>query len=130
MNEPLFLTLTEVLQLHSESLERFGGDDGIRDIGLIESAIAEPRQTFEGQYLHPDLAAMAACYLFHIAMNHGFVDGNKRTGARAAYVFLALNGYEVDFPLNETEQLVLGIARGDINKQQTTDFIHTLLKAG
>jgi death-on-curing protein len=127
VNDPLFLTLDEVLQLHAESLQHFGGDDGIRDMGLIESAIAMPQQGFAGQYLHPDLAAMAAAYLFHLASNHGFVDGNKRVGARAAYVFLALNGCEVDFPLDQTEQLVLGVAKGEITKEQVTTFIRDLI---
>jgi death on curing protein len=128
MNDPLFLTLDEVLQLHAESLEHFGGAEGVRDMGLIESAIATPRQAFGGQYLHPSLASMAAAYLFHIASNHGFVDGNKRTGARAAYVFLAINGCEVDLPLDETEQVVLGVAKGSITKEQVTEFLEKLLK--
>jgi len=127
VNEPLFLTLDEVLQLHAESLEEFGGSAGVRDIALIESAIATPRQMFGGEYLHPDLASMAAAYLFHLASNHGFIDGNKRVGARAAYVFLALNGSEVDFPLDATEQLVLGVARGEISKAQVADFLRKLL---
>jgi len=128
MDDPLFLTLDEVLQLHTESVEQFGGDAGILDLNLIESAVAQPRQAFGGQYLHPDLASMAAAYLFHIASNHGFADGNKRTGTRAAYVFLALNNCEVDFPLEETEQLVLGVARGDVSKEQVTEFMAKLLK--
>ena len=127
MDEPVFLTLDEVLQLHQESLEHFGGEDGIRDVGLIESAVATPRQTFNGQYLHPDIASMAAAYLFHLASNHGFVDGNKRVGARAAYVFLVLNGFEVDFPLDQTEQLVLGVAKGEVSKEQVATFIRGLL---
>jgi death-on-curing protein len=127
MSDPLFLTLDEVLQLHAEAVEHFGGDAGIRDIGLIESAIAQPRQMFGGDYLHPDLASMAAAYLFHIASNHGFADGNKRTGTRAASVFLAINGREVDLPLDETEQLVLGVARGEVSKAQVAGFFARLL---
>jgi death-on-curing protein len=127
MNEPMFLTLDEVLQLHAEALEHFGGQDGIRDITLIESAIATPRQTFAGEFLHADLAAMAGAYLYHLASNHGFIDGNKRVGARAAYVFLALNGCEVDFPLDQTEQLVLGVAKGEVSKDEVAAFIRRLL---
>jgi death-on-curing protein len=128
VNDPLFLTLDEVLQLHAESLDHFGGAQGIRDITLIESAIATPRQVFGGRYLHPDLASMAAAYLFHLASNHGFIDGNKRVGTRAASVFLALNGCEVDFPLEETEQLVLGVAKGEISREQVTAFLRKLLE--
>lgn len=127
MNAPLFLTLNEVLQLHAEALEHFGGQDGIRDLALLESAIAMPRQGFAGQYLHPDLASMASAYLFHLASNHAFIDGNKRVGARAAYVFLGMNGCDVDFPLDETEQLVLGVAKGEVSKEQVTAFFNKLL---
>ncbi|MGH7176055.1 MAG: type II toxin-antitoxin system death-on-curing family toxin [Tepidisphaeraceae bacterium] len=84
-------------------------------------------QTFGGQYLHTDIASMAACYMFGLAKNHGFVDGNNRVGARAAYVFLALNGCEVDFPLGETEALALGIAKGEVTKQQVAEFLSKLL---
>ena len=127
MNDPLFLTLEEVLQLHAESLEHFGGSAGVRDLTLIESAIATPRQMFGGEYLHRDLASMAAAYLFHLASNHGFIDGNKRVGARAAYMFLALNGCEVDFPLDETEQIVLGVAKGEVSKEQVEIFLRKII---
>jgi len=128
VTDPLFLTLDEVLQLHAEALEHFGGAAGVRDINLVESAIATPRQAFGGQYLHPDLASMAAAYLYHLASNHAFVDGNKRIGARAAAIFLALNGCEVEFPLDETEAVVLGVAKGEISKEQVTAFLRKLLK--
>lgn len=71
---------------------------------------------------------MAAAYLFHLASNHAFIDGNKRVGTRAAYVFLAMNGYEVDLDLDETEQLVLGVARGEISKEQVTEFFQRLIE--
>lgn len=93
MNEPLFLTLAEVLQFHADQIELAGGDAGILDIGKMESAIAQPRMMWQGKFLHEDLAAMAAAYPFHIVQNHGFADGNKRTGMNAAIVFLELNGY-------------------------------------
>ena len=82
MNDPLFLTLDEVLQLHAYQIKNFGGVEGILDIGLLESAIAMPRQGFGGTYLHPDLASMAAAYLFHIISNHAFQDGNKRAARK------------------------------------------------
>ena len=72
-----------------------GGDRGVRDQGLIESAIAVPRQSFGGEYLHPTLFDMPAAYAFHIAENQGFVDGNKRAGLAAATAFLAMNGYDL-----------------------------------
>src|SRR6478672_12378043 len=90
-----FLTIHNVLELHSEQIKLFGGADGVRDIHLLESALAQAEQIFGGEYLHPDLAAMAAAYLYHIVSNHPFVDGNKRTGLAAAIVFLDLNGMDL-----------------------------------
>lgn len=122
MGEPLFLSLDEVLQLHVTRIELYGGAQGIRDVALLESALAQPGQSFSGQYLHADLAAMAAAYLFHIVQNHPFLDGNKRTGAAAAIVFLKLN----DAPLIPDEQgleeLVLAVARGESGKEQVAQF--------
>ena len=78
---PIFLSLAEVLEIHRDQIERYGGDPGIRDLDLLQSALAIPAAGFGGQYLHNDLYEMAAAYLFHITQNHPFVDGNKRTGA-------------------------------------------------
>jgi death-on-curing protein len=89
--EPLFLTLDEVIEIHEEQIGLHGGSFGLRDAGALASAVATPMVTFGGVYLHASLAAMAAAYLFHIAQNHPFVDGNKRTGAKAALVFLEVN---------------------------------------
>jgi death-on-curing protein len=127
MNEPLFLSLDEVLHLHGYQIENFGGARGILDIGALESAIAMPRQTYGGNYLHEDMAAMAAAYLFHITSNHAFEDGNKRTGAHAAIAFLALNSIEADFPTDEMEQLTLGVARHEVTKEQVTEFFRRIL---
>lgn len=93
--DPEFLEVDDVFELHAESLARYGGDSGVRDQGLIESAIAMPRQSFGGEYLHATLFDMAAAYAFHIAENQGFVDGNKRAGLAAAAAFLAMNGYDL-----------------------------------
>lgn len=127
MNEPLFLTLNDVLQFHADQIELGGGDRAILDIGKIESAIAQPKATWDGQFLHEDLAAMAAAYLFHIVQNHGFADGNKRTGANAAIVFLELNGYALDWPVDESEQIVLGVAKGELSKNEVAEFIRRLI---
>jgi death-on-curing protein len=88
VNEPEFLTVEDVLELHARSLDRFGGGEGIRDRGLLESAVAAPQAGFGGQFAHSDLYEMAAAYAFHIAQNQPFVDGNKRAGLGAALVFL------------------------------------------
>jgi death on curing protein len=93
--EPEFLTLDEILEIHDDQIVRYGGDVGIRDRGLLESAIAMPQQSFGGQYLHKDIFEMAAAYAFHLAESQAFVDGNKRTGLAAAYMFLGLNGFRL-----------------------------------
>ena len=113
---PVFLTVDEVLELHAFQIEQFGGDPGIRDMGLLESAVAQASQQFGGQFLHEDLTAMAAAYLFHIAQNHPFADGNKRTGLHAALTFLAMNDMDLDIPADQGEALVIGVATGQIGK--------------
>jgi death-on-curing protein len=85
--EPIFLTLDEVLEIHEQQIELYGGSHGVRDMNLLESALGVPQATFGGEYLHPTVGAMAAAYLFHITQNHPFFDGNKRTGANAAITF-------------------------------------------
>jgi death-on-curing protein len=94
--EPEFIDVDDVIELHATRLDRFGGASGLRDRGLLESAVAQPQSSFGGQFAHEALYAMAAAYLFHIARNHPFVAGNKRAGLLAAVVFLDLNGICVD----------------------------------
>ena len=119
MNEPIFLTLDHVLRLHRRQIEKFGGDEGVRDLGLIDSAIAQPQQSFGGQYLHKGLAEMAAAYLFHLVSNHGFVDGNKRIGAAAALVFLELNGIDTDaIDEAQLEALTVAVASGALGEKE------------
>lgn len=117
-----FLTLPRVLELHAESIARYGGDHGVRDFGLLESALAQPRAMFGGNYLHDGLEVMAAAYLYHLVMNHPFVDGNKRTGALAAFVFLDVNGIEITATQAEFEALVLQVANGDVGKPHVAAF--------
>lgn len=93
--DPVFLDLDDVLLIHEEQLARYGGGAGIRDAGLLDSALGTPRATFGGDVVHENLFAMAAAYAFHVAQNQPFVDGNKRTGLLAALVFLDLNGVVV-----------------------------------
>jgi death-on-curing protein len=119
---PVFLSLGEVLEIHRDQIERYGGDPGIRDLGLLQSALAMPAAGFDGRYLHSDLFAMAAAYLFHIVQNHPFADGNKRTGAVAALVFLSLNGIEIDADEEEFESMVLSVAQGRSDKAAVTEF--------
>jgi len=120
---PTFLSLAEVLEIHRDQVERYGGDPGIRDLGLLQSALAMPAAGFGGSYLHTDLHEMAAAYLFHIARNHPFIDGNKRTGAVAALVFLSVNAVEFTADENALEKAVRSVAEGEWDKAKLADFI-------
>jgi death on curing protein len=120
---PVFLSLAEVLEIHRDQIERYGGRAGLRDLGLLQSALAMPAAGFGGRYLHSDLLEMAAAYLFHIVQNHPFIDGNKRTGTVAAIVFLALNGIELQADETQLEQLVIDVAKGKAGKSGVADFL-------
>ena len=119
---PQFIEFDEALEIHAVMIDRFGGDPSTRDAGLLSSALAQPRATFGGAFLHADIFEMAAAYLFHIVQNHPFVDGNKRTGAATAITFLELNGVDVSVPRANLLQLVLEVAQGRIGKRQIAEF--------
>jgi death-on-curing protein len=120
--EIAFLTLEEVVAIHRDQIERYGGSLGVRDWGLLRSAIAMPAATFGGQFLHADLCEMAGAYLFHIVQNHPFIDGNKRVGAVVADVFLALNDIQLDASEDDYAELVLSVARGETSKSGIAEF--------
>lgn len=111
-----FLTTEQVLEIHREMIDRYGGEGAIRNLGLIDSAVAMPRQTFGGKNLHPSIPAMAAAYLCHLCSNHGFVDGNKRTAAAAALVFLDANRFELALTIDELERLTVDVASSRLDK--------------
>jgi len=119
---PVFLNLSEVLRIHRDQIERYGGEPGIRDLGLLQSALAMPAAGFGGRFLHNDLFEMAAAYLFHITRNHPFVDGNKRTGAACALVFLELNDIEINASEDELVEIVTAVAEGRAEKEAIADF--------
>ena len=119
---PLFLTLDEVLSLHEMQLGLFGGSHGIRDIGLLDSAIANVEATFGGEFLHQTVFEMAAAYLYGICRNHPFLDGNKRTAAAAAMTFLDLNRIEVEASEDALYDLVIGVAEGRVSKAAVAVF--------
>lgn len=120
---PLFLTLDEVLAIHSDQISRYGGANGIRDITLLQSAIGTPAVTFHGRLLHESLTEMAAAYLSHITRNHPFVDGNRRTGLATALVFLWMNGHKIRASEDELVNLVIGVAEGSISKPEIAVFL-------
>lgn len=104
-------------------LERWGGAGGIRDINALESALAQPRQSFGGQDLYPDLATKAAALCFSLVLNHPFVDGNKRVGHAAMEVFLLLNGLELRATVDEQEQLMLRLAAGHLKRDALVEWV-------
>ena len=116
--KPTFLTLDEVLALHADQVARYGGSMGVRDLGLLESALAAPQATSGGSFLHGSLSEMAAAYLFHLVRNHPFVDGNKRAGLAAAIAFLGLNGQWLEADPVEVGDLVVSVAMGEATKAE------------
>jgi death-on-curing protein len=125
----VFLTLDEVIALHSDQIERYGGRAGIRDLGLLQSALGTPSATFEGRFLHEGLHEMAAAYLFHVVRNHPFVDGNKRVGLMALLAFLGLNARRLDATPRDVEELVQGIASGRVSKAEAAVFVQRHLRS-
>jgi death-on-curing protein len=120
--EPEFLSLDEVLEIHEQQIERYGGSFGLRDAAGLESAVAMPQATFGGEYLHTSVPAMAAAYLFHLCQNHAFIDGNKRVGANAAVTFLWMNDWNPTFGEDEFADLVVSVAAGQVNKERLTEI--------
>jgi death-on-curing protein len=115
MNEPRWLDIDIVLDFHAEQLALFGGADGVRDMGLLESALARPINKYS--YGETDLAVLAAAYGFGIAKNHPFVDGNKRTALASIIVFLGLNRLDLDATQDEATAIVLGLAAGEVAEE-------------
>jgi death on curing protein len=118
-----YLSLKEVLELHRLLLERTGGLSGVRDLGLLESAVAQPLMTFGGQELYPTIIEKATALGFSLINNHPFNDGNKRVGHAALETFLVLNGYEIDAPVDEQERVILSVAAGEMDRDGFTDWL-------
>jgi death on curing protein len=121
MKEPEWLDIEIVLDFHAEQLSLFGGADGVRDLGLLESALARPVNKFA--YGETDLGSLAAAYGFGIAKNHPFVDGNKRTALASMIVFLGLNELDLDAPQGETTAIILSLAAGEITEEILASWI-------
>ncbi len=118
-----FLSVDDVLAIHEDTIKHEGGQAGLLDPGLLESAVMMPQQQFGGKYLHPTLASMAAAYLFHIAQNHAFRDGNKRAAAMAALVFLDANGVRKLPSPKGLEKTTLSVAAGETTKEELTEWM-------
>ncbi|BCA56611.1 putative death-on-curing family protein [Nitrospira sp. KM1] len=130
MADIIFLNVEDVLLAHADTLEEEGGLGGVRDHRLLDAAVAMPRQQFGGTYLHPDFAAMAAAYLFHIAQNHPFFDGNKRTAALSALAFLRVNGIEQLPPPQYLETATRRVAAGEQTKDELVRWMRKQIGGG
>ena len=126
MKDVLFLTLAEVIDIHSNQIRLYGGLPRIRDINLLSSAIAMPHASFHGEYLHNDIYEMAAAYAFHIGKNHPFVDGNKRTALVSALVFLELNGISISDSQGKLYDAMLDLSTGKLNKSEFANILRKL----
>jgi death-on-curing protein len=122
-----YLTLNEVLTLHERLLAQTGGPSGVRDIGGLESALAQPRMTFDGAELYPSIYEKAAALGFSIIQNHPFLDGNKRTGHAAMEIFLLLNGFEIKSLTDEQENIVLQVASGAMSRKAFSDWVNSVM---
>ena len=118
-----YLTLGEVLLLHGRVLERSGGAAGLRDLGALQAALAQPTMTFDDRDLYPKLHAKAAALAYSLVMNHPFVDGNKRIGHAAMEVFLVLNGSEIAAGVDEQEAKFLSLAAGRVTREQLIEWV-------
>ena len=128
MREPLFLTLAEVIEIHADQIKRYGGQEGVRDFGLLESALAQPEASFAGEWLHQGLYEMAVAYTYHLCQNHPFLDGNKRTALACALVFLELNGLSVRDPKGRLKDAMLDMASGKMGKSRFAALLQQLPK--
>ena len=118
-----FLKKEIILAFHEDQLKKYGGKEGIRDISLLESALAQPEASFGGDYVHRDLFHMAAAYGFHICQNHPFFDGNKRTALIAMYTFLFVNGYRIVADKKSLFAIILDLANGKVSKDELTNYL-------
>jgi len=118
-----YLSLSEVLDLHERVITISGGTRGVRDLGLLESAVNQPRLTFDGSDLYPDIVSKAATFCYSLVMNHPFIDGNKRVGHAAMETFLMLNGLEIDARIDEQERIILALAAGKLQREELTCWL-------
>ena len=118
-----YLSLGEVLYLHQEILASSGGATGVRDLGALEAALAQPRLTFEAEDLYPDIPAKGTALAYSLICNHPFVDGNKRVGHAALETFLVLNGYELSADVASGEEAILGVAAGAWDRSRLLEWV-------
>jgi len=126
MRAVLFLTLAEVIEIHKDQIDKYGGHPGVRDHNLLSSAVAAPKASWSGTYLNSDLFEMAAAYIFHICQDHPFIDGNKRTALASGLVFLEINGISIEDEKGELYSVVMNIAMGQLGKTEIAKILREL----
>ncbi|WP_334310528.1 type II toxin-antitoxin system death-on-curing family toxin [Nodularia spumigena] len=125
LHSPKFIEKPDILNIHTKQIKRYGGSFGIRDEGLLDSAIYQPQASFGGELLHPTIVEQAAAYLFHITNNHAFVDGNKRTAFDVMVTFLNLNDYELDMTTEQAYELTIQVADNKVDKEKLIEILKT-----
>ena len=123
-----YLSLGEVLELHRRIVEETGGSAGLLDLAALQSALAQPRMTFGGEDLYPDVASKSAALGYSLIQNHPFADGNKRVGHAALETFLILNGCELSADIDEAERVILGVAAGEVDRDRFASWIKRCLQ--
>lgn len=124
--QPDFLTVDDVVQIHQDQIARYGGSEGVRDVDLLMSAVQQPQAGFGGEYLHRGIFEMAAAYLYHVARNHPFIDGNKRCAAACAVVFLMFNGVDLQDDEQGLERITLAAAQDQVRKPEIAEFFRNI----
>jgi death on curing protein len=122
-----YLTVQETLEIYRRVMQTTGGFAGLRDLNALESAVSQPRATFDGKDLYPTLAEKAAAIGFSLVQNHPFIDGNKRTGHAAMEIFLLLNGSEIDASIVEQENIILQVASSKLKREEFAAWLTTHL---
>ena len=120
-----YLVLKEILELHRRLIEQSGGAAGLRDVNMVRWALAQPLMTFDGKELYPTISDKASALGFSLIKNHPFVDGNKRIGHAVMEIFLVLNGYEINAPVDKQEQIILRVASGELRRDEFTEWLRT-----
>lgn len=128
MQTPRFISISQVLDIHQDEINSFGGTSGVRDEGLLDSALAQPQATFGGELLHPTIHEQAAAYLYHLAMNHPFIDGNKRTAFAVMDTFITLNAYSLNLSSEQAYNLVIQVVTKEISKEELSAFLELHLQ--
>ena len=126
MKKIVFLSLAEVVEIHANQIQHYGGSEGIRDLNLLSSAVAMPYAFFHTSFLHSDIFEMASAYAFHICQNHPFVDGNKRTALASALIFLELNGITISDPSGKLYEAMITLISGNLGKATFAKILREL----